>query len=141
MEEVLRHTLLAPLASPNLCLFFKSGNNGVFRLPGATWDRFRCTVEPSPSHVRCRFSEIFRGPQTPYETKPHMKQHCCCTWQGHPWLAILTVVAADNRPKDDNVSCRVCFVSVDIVGGICGPSLMKTEKPLFHVGFVVSCWV
>ena len=81
---------------------------------------------------------IFRGPQTSYETKPHMKQHCCCTWQGHPWLAISTVVAAENRTKDDVVSCRVCFVSVDIVGGICGPNLMKARKPLFHVGFVVS---
>ena len=62
-----------------------------------------------------------RGPQTPYETKPHMKQHCCCTWQGHPWLAISTVVAAENRPKDDVVSCRVCFVSVDIVGEFVDP--------------------
>ena len=64
---------------------------------------------------------MLRGPQTPYETKPHMKQHCCCTWQGHPGLASSTVVAAENRPKDDVVSCRVCFVSGDIVGGICGP--------------------
>ena len=24
------------------------------RLPGVTWDHFRCTVEPSRSHTRCR---------------------------------------------------------------------------------------
>ena len=77
----------------------------------------------------------FRGPQTPYETKPHMKQHCGCTWQGHPWLAISTVVAAENRPKDDVVSCRVCFMSVDILGGICGSNLMKDREA------VVSRWV
>ena len=71
-----------------------------------------------------------------------MKQHCCCTWQGHPWLAISTAVAAENRPKDDVVSCRVCFVLVDIVGGICGPNLMKDREGRcftlglwFHVGF------
>ena len=25
----------------------------ALRLPGATWDRFRCTVEPSPGHIGC----------------------------------------------------------------------------------------
>ena len=77
----------------------------------------------------------FRGPQTPYETKPHMKQHCCCTWQGHLWLAISTVVAAENRPKDDVVSCRVCFVSGDIVGEFVDPNVMKDREA------VVSRWV
>ena len=24
------------------------------KLPGPTWDHFRCTVEPSPGHIRCR---------------------------------------------------------------------------------------
>ena len=24
----------------------------LFSFPGATWDRFRCTVEPSPGHIR-----------------------------------------------------------------------------------------
>ena len=74
--------------------------------------------------------------------KPHMKQHCCCTWQGHPWLGISTVVPAENRPKDDIVSCRVCFVSVDIVGGDLwtqsneGPrSRCFTLGLWFHVGF------
>ena len=28
--------------------------NRFVRLPGATWDRFRCTVEPSPRHIRYR---------------------------------------------------------------------------------------
>ena len=34
--------------------FSTSGSNGAFSLPGATWDHFRCTVEPSPGHIRCR---------------------------------------------------------------------------------------
>ena len=82
-----------------------------------------------------------RGPQTLYETKPHMKEHCCCTWQGHPWLAVSTVVAAENRPKDD-VSCWVCFVSVDIMGEFVwtqsneGPRSCCFMLGLwFHVGF------
>ena len=37
-----------------------SGSKGAFRLPGVMWDRFRCTVEPSPGHIRCRF---FWGPK------------------------------------------------------------------------------
>ena len=28
--------------------------HGALSFPGATWDRFRCTVEPSPGHIRCR---------------------------------------------------------------------------------------
>ena len=87
-----------------------------------------------------------------------MKQHCCCTWQGHPWAAISTVLAAENRPKHDVVSCRVCFVSGDIVRGICGPQCNEGPRSRcftlglwFHVGFradlvmvfmhVVSCRV
>ena len=35
--------------------FNRGGNIRVFRLPGAGGDRFHCTVEPSPGHVRCRF--------------------------------------------------------------------------------------
>ena len=35
-------------------MFNRSGSEGAFSFPGATWDRFRCTVEPSPSHIRCR---------------------------------------------------------------------------------------
>ena len=46
---------------------------------------------------------------------------CCCTRQGHPWLTIWTVVAVENPPKDDVISCRVCFVS----GEIADPKLMK----------------
>ena len=64
-----------------------------------------------------------------------MKQHCCCTWQGHLWLAILTVVAAENRPKDDIASCRVCFVSGDIVEEFVDPNVMKDREA------VVSRWV
>ena len=28
-------------------------SKGAFRLPGATWDHFRCTVDPSPGHIWC----------------------------------------------------------------------------------------
>ena len=33
----------------------RSGSKGAFRLPGpgATWDHFRCTVEPLSVHIRC----------------------------------------------------------------------------------------
>ena len=31
-----------------------SENKGAFRFPGATWDRFPCAVEPSPSDIRFR---------------------------------------------------------------------------------------
>ena len=34
--------------------FNRSGSKEPFSFPGATWDRFRCTVEPSPGHIRCR---------------------------------------------------------------------------------------
>ena len=94
------------------------------------------TLMTSPS------KSSIRGRQTPYDTKPHMKQHCCCTWQEHPWLAISTVVTAEFRPKEDVVSCRVCFVSGDIVGGICGPQCNEGPRShcftlglWFHVGF------
>ena len=37
--------------------FKRSGSKGPFSFPGATWDRFHCTVEPSPGHIRVRFSD------------------------------------------------------------------------------------
>ena len=67
--------------------------------------------------------------------KPPMKPNPTCTWQGHLWLATSTVVAAENRPKDDVVSCRVCFVSGDIVGEFVDPNVMKEREA------VVSRWV
>ena len=70
-----------------------------------------------------------------------MKQHCCCTRQGHLWLAISTVVAAENRPKDDVVSCRVCFVSGDIVGEFVDPNVMKDREavvPHWVCGFMLG---
>ena len=36
------HTLLHAYCNSSV-------SNGAFSFPGATWDRFRCTVEPSPS--------------------------------------------------------------------------------------------
>ena len=40
---------------PLFCtLFHRGGNRRALRLPGAGGDHFRCTVEPSPGHVRCR---------------------------------------------------------------------------------------
>ena len=54
MEEVPRCTSRAPFASPCFFAYFnRSGSKGAFRLPGATWDHFRCTVEPSPGHIGC----------------------------------------------------------------------------------------
>ena len=35
----------------------RSGNKGAFRIPGATWHHFHCTVEPSPRHIRCQAKE------------------------------------------------------------------------------------
>ena len=99
----------------------------------------RDTVAATPLAQQHKFN--IRGQQTPYETRPHMKQHCCCAWQGHPRLALSTVVAAENHPTDDVVSCRVCFVSGDVVGEFVDPNVMKDRESLFHVGFVVSCWV
>ena len=55
--------------------------------------------------------------------------------KGHLWLAISTDVAAENRPKDDVVSCRVCFVLGDIVGEFVDPNVMKDQEA------VVSRWV
>ena len=39
--------------------FTRSENKGAFSFPGATWDRFRCTVEPSDGHMRCRILDEF----------------------------------------------------------------------------------
>ena len=36
--------------------FNRSGGKGAFGFPGAMWDRFRCTVDPSPGHILCRNS-------------------------------------------------------------------------------------
>ena len=35
-----------------LVLINGSGSKGAFRLPGATRDHCRCTVEPLPAHIR-----------------------------------------------------------------------------------------
>ena len=32
---------------------------GGFRLPGATWDHFGCTVELPPGHIRCRVTSMW----------------------------------------------------------------------------------
>ena len=42
---------------PSFCtLVTKGGKRGAFRLPGEGGDHFHCTVEPSSSHIWCRFS-------------------------------------------------------------------------------------
>ena len=63
MEEVLRRTSHAPLASPCVYLFEWLGNEGAFRLPGVTWDHFRCTVEPLSSHIEKFDVEYLRDVQ------------------------------------------------------------------------------
>ena len=37
-------------------LFNKGGSRRAFRPPGEGGDHFHCTVEPSPGHIRCRFT-------------------------------------------------------------------------------------
>ena len=52
-----------PRAHPSRTLFYacfnRSGSTGAFSFPGATWDRFRCTMEPSPGHILCRDIRFF----------------------------------------------------------------------------------
>ena len=48
-----------PLRPCVFAYFHWSGSRGAFKLPGATWDRFRCTVEPSGGHIRCRFPQMY----------------------------------------------------------------------------------
>ena len=45
MEEVPCRTSRAPLRPLVYARFNSSRNKGAFRLPGAMWDHFRCTVE------------------------------------------------------------------------------------------------
>ena len=54
MEMIGRSTASYLARTPCVPLFMlvfkrRSGNKGACRLPGATWDHFRCTVEPSPA--------------------------------------------------------------------------------------------
>ena len=37
--------------------FKRFGSKGAFSRPGVTRDHFRCTVGPSPGHIRCRSSK------------------------------------------------------------------------------------
>ena len=41
-----------PLHPLGFACFSRVGSKGAFRLPGATWDRFRCTVESLPGQPR-----------------------------------------------------------------------------------------
>ena len=45
-----------PLRPLFCALFNRGGNRRAFRLPGEGGDHFHCTVEPSPGHIRCRYS-------------------------------------------------------------------------------------
>ena len=47
---------LVPRVPFSMLILNRSGSKGAFGFPGATWDRFRCTVEPSPGHIRYRCS-------------------------------------------------------------------------------------
>ena len=51
----------------------RSGNKGVFRLPGVTRDRFRCTVASSPGHVWCRNQGMIAGQLTSFRDPGHRK--------------------------------------------------------------------
>ena len=86
MEEVYP---VVPRAHPSRTLLYayfnRSGSKGTFSLPGATWDRFRCTVEPSPGHIGCRVSlhmdrEVLHGVDADgVGVKfPIFAVNCCC---------------------------------------------------------------
>ena len=79
--------------------------------------------------------KVLRGPPTPYETKPHTKQHCCCTWQGHPLLAISTVVAAENLLKMTTIHVGCVSCRMTLWGEFVDPDVMKDREA------VVSRWV
>ena len=50
--------LARALGVPVFLLVLNSfGSKGAFRFSGATWVHFRCKVEPSPGHIRCRMLE------------------------------------------------------------------------------------
>ena len=56
--NVWRKYRVVPRAYPShplVCAYFhRDGNKERFRLPGAGGERFHCTVDPSPGHIRCR---------------------------------------------------------------------------------------
>ena len=53
--------------SPLVCtLLNRGGNRRAFRQPGEGGDRLHCTVEPSPSHIRCRHLILVVGGLNPY---------------------------------------------------------------------------
>ena len=47
---------VVPCAHPVRPCVLAFGSKGAFRHPGAMWDHFRCTVEPSSGHIRRRTS-------------------------------------------------------------------------------------
>ena len=51
-------------------LFNRDGNRRAFRLLGEGGDHVRCTVEPSPGHIRCRTSSIRTRLRTPFLRRP-----------------------------------------------------------------------
>ena len=65
MEEVLRHTSLAHLASPSVILSLNtSGHGRSFRHARGDRDHFHCTVESPHGHVRCGLyqgQEVLKG--------------------------------------------------------------------------------
>ena len=60
---------LRPLVLACFCLF---GNKEAFRLPGATWTCFRCTVESLPGHIWCRQLPFCGRCSLAQERKRHM---------------------------------------------------------------------
>ena len=106
MEEVPRRTSRAPFAFPCFMLIIdRFGGKGAFSLPGATWDHFRCTVEPSPGHTRCWFRiwrHVSEGKPRKRES-PKLKQWAC---QKHhrrmPCLLTTHVGSLQFLRSDDN---------------------------------------
>ena len=54
LEKLYARKLWADFSYPIMLIFAGLEAKGLLDFQGATWDRFRCTVEPSPGHIRCR---------------------------------------------------------------------------------------
>ena len=56
-----------------ILVIIRSGNKGAFRLPGVRWDHFRCSVEPSFGHIRCRLNA--NCPLSNKQLRKHFSNH------------------------------------------------------------------
>ena len=92
MEEVPRRTSLVPLACPCFVLrLIGVETEALLDYQGRAGDHFRCTVEPSPGHIRCRndqHREVKTGGGAYHQTDkyyitmgPKMITHIFIVWE------------------------------------------------------------